>query len=300
MDRAFSTLAVKQLDEEKREFTGLATAPAPDRVLDIIEPLGCKYQNPTVLLRAHDHTMPIGSVTFDRPTKTGVGFRARIPKIDEPGLLKDRVDMAWGEIRHGLIRAVSVGFRPLDTPEPLKTGGLRYPKIEIYELSTVAVPAQALATIDEVKAIDAAIREGRAPATIENKANDGSLWESIKAAGIEAFDKKTFDQRWDEMKAELPPNVKPMAWLVSHSQSNDAYISMFKTLCDHVEQALAEPSLAYAGVHQRALAYRRGQAVTHKGNLYIAISTTEPGDVPGESGLWQLAVRAGRDGKDVR
>jgi hypothetical protein len=256
--------------------------------LDIIEPLGCKYQNPTVLLRAHDHTAPIGSVTFDRPTKNGVGFRAKIPKIEEPGLLKDRVDMAWGEIRHGLIRAVSVGFRPLDTPEPLPTGGLRFPKVEIYELSTVAVPAQALATIDEVKAIDAAVRRGEAPPIV---AHSAGLWATISRIGLVKLNE--FDA-----SAERKELGNVMGPVVSAAQSTQA---MIKALCEHVEnleRRLTECPLQYRGVFRSEDApYPPNTFVTHSGSMWFAekATTRRPGE-----GDWVLAVKHGRDGKDAR
>src|SRR5688572_26425096 len=59
--------------------------------------------------------------------------------------------------------------------------------------------------------------------------------------------------------------------------------------------------LAYKGVHQRAQSYRRGDAVTSEGALWIALTNTA--DQPGKSGDWQLAVQrgpAGRNGKDGR
>lgn len=289
MDRAFATLALKSLDEEQRTFSGLATAPAPDRVLDVIEPLGCKYKNPTVLLRAHDHTMPIGSVTFDRPTKTGVGFRASIPKIKEPGLLKDRVDMAWGEIKHGLIRAVSVGFRPIDMPEPLKTGGLRYPKIEIFELSTVAVPAQELATIDQVKAIDAAIREGRSPATIERQASGGALWRRIAAIGEAEMDKS----RASEDYRSVGPTFGSI--MVGTNTS----VAMVRGLCNHIddlERRLTESPLKYVGVWKSDQTFPANSFVTFNGCIWHTEKATDR--KPGE-GDWIMAVKRGRDGKDA-
>lgn len=283
MDRAFSTFALKQLDEEKREFSGLATSPVPDRVADIIEPLGVKYQNPTVLLRAHDHTMPIGSVTFDRPTKTGVGFHARIPKIDEPGLLKDRVDMAWGEVRHGLIRAVSVGFRPLEAPEPISGGGVRFPKTEIFELSTVAVPAQELATIDHVKAIDAAVRRGEVPAPSRS-----SLWGKISAAGQEAMDE--FDLSEVAKQANGAFGTAASAGLMS--------IAMCRALAMHIddlERRFAGNEIKYLGVWKADRSYPIGCFVTHGGSMWHCDKATDL--KPGEGGGWTLAVKKGVDSK---
>lgn len=288
MERAFSTFALKQLNEEKREFSGLATSPVPDRVADIIDPLGVKYQNPTVLLRAHDHTMPIGSVTFDRPTKTGVGFRARIPKIEEPGLLKDRVDMAWGEIKHGMIRAVSVGFRPLEPPQPISGGGMRFQKTEIFELSTVAVPAQALATIDNIKAIDAAVLRGEAPVTPA----DRSLWQEMLRRGVGALDKRLAE--WNDLS---PEGRKEEGISLDVSLLQAGVVEMLKVLTARVEETerrFEAQGRAYKGVWKPGH-YSAGSFVTHGGSMFHADKATD--FKPGEGGGWTLAVKRGVDGK---
>lgn len=37
---AFAGLTVKAYDDEKREFSGIATTPTPDKVKDVVDPLG--------------------------------------------------------------------------------------------------------------------------------------------------------------------------------------------------------------------------------------------------------------------
>jgi HK97 family phage prohead protease len=152
-NRAYSMLEAKAFDNDKRTFSGWATTPSPDRVSDTINPMGAKFANPLVLLHQHDHSSPIGTVTFGKPTAKGIEFTAAIPQIDEPGPLKDRVDTAWGEIRHGLVRAVSIGFRPLKYAF-LEDGGVDFQEIEIFELSIVSIPANADAVITAVKSLD--------------------------------------------------------------------------------------------------------------------------------------------------
>jgi HK97 family phage prohead protease len=159
MNRAYSLLEIKSIDSERRIFRGIATTPTPDRVGDVIDPKGMRFKNPLPLLWQHKHDMPIGKVVFEEPTIKGTAFEAEIPVIDEPGPLKDRCDTAWGEIKHGLVRATSVGFLPLATPERNKHGGATFPETEIYELSAVTIPMNAEAIITQVKSIDAAYRE---------------------------------------------------------------------------------------------------------------------------------------------
>ena len=153
--RAYAVFETKAIDEKRRIFTGWATTPAPDRVQDTIDPMGATFKNPLVLLHQHRHDSPIGSVKFDKPTAKGIQFTAEIPVIDEPGPLKDRVDTAWGEIKAGIVRAVSIGFRPLKYAYR-EDGGIDFQEVEIYELSTVSVPANAQAVISAIKSLDKA------------------------------------------------------------------------------------------------------------------------------------------------
>jgi HK97 family phage major capsid protein/HK97 family phage prohead protease len=153
--RAYSLLDVKSFDDDKRVIRGVATTPSVDRVADIVEPLGVSFNNPLPLLHQHNHAAPVGTVVFDKPTKNGITFTATMPKIDEPGPLKDRVDTAWGELRHQLVRAVSIGFRPIEYSR-IENGGIRYVSSEVYELSLVTIPAQPDAIITSFKNMDAA------------------------------------------------------------------------------------------------------------------------------------------------
>lgn len=150
--RAYSAFEVKALDASKRSFKGWATTPSVDRVGDVINPLGASFKNPLPLLHQHRHDAPIGLVRFSKPTAKGIEFEAEIPTIDEPGPLKDRLDTAWGEIQHGLVRAVSIGFRPIKYAFK-EDGGIDFQEVEIYELSSVSIPALPDAVITQVKSM---------------------------------------------------------------------------------------------------------------------------------------------------
>jgi len=155
MNRAIALLTVKAAGDGRRIFSGWATTPETDRMGDVIDPKGAVFKNPLALLHQHDHDRPIGVARLKRATKDGIEFEAEIPVIDEPGPLKNRVDTAWGEIKSGLVRAVSIGFRALsDGYEVMTGGGIHFKNIEIIELSTVSVPANSGATITAIKSID--------------------------------------------------------------------------------------------------------------------------------------------------
>ena len=155
MNRAYSLLTIKSVDVESRVIRGMATTPSVDRVGDVVEPRGAKYQPSLPLLLFHDHKRPVGTVSLSEATDKGISFEASIPTIETPGSLRDRVDEAWDSIKSGIVKGVSIGFRALDDGvELMKSGGYRFTKIEILELSLVSVPANADATISTIKAID--------------------------------------------------------------------------------------------------------------------------------------------------
>lgn len=153
-EKLYSFLHVKEFDDEKREFRGMATTPEVDRQGDIVDPMGVKFKNPIPLLLRHDHSQPVGTVQLGKPTKDGIPFVARIPNISEPMGLKGRVDEAWSSVKSGIMRAVSIGFRGLEWSIIEETGGIRFIKSEVVELSLVAVGANSTATIQQVKALD--------------------------------------------------------------------------------------------------------------------------------------------------
>lgn len=155
MHRAYSLIKVKSIEDDRRIFRGIATSPTADRVNDRIDPFGAKFADEISLLSGHDHRSVIGTTRLGKATKSGIPFVAEIPVIHEPPTLKERVDVAWGELKHRLIRAVSIGFRPIADPVFNKLGGLDWPEIEIFELSTVAVPcqAEAIAVLDHAKSL---------------------------------------------------------------------------------------------------------------------------------------------------
>lgn len=154
MNKAYSLLELKSLDEDQRVIRGIATSPRPDRVGDVVEPDGVTVAADIPLFLYHDSTKTVGRATFGKATAAGIPFEARIPHVAEPGILKDRVDEAWGMVRYGLINAVSIGFRALDgAVENLKSGGIRFLKTEVMELSLVPVPAQPDAKIVSIKSL---------------------------------------------------------------------------------------------------------------------------------------------------
>jgi HK97 family phage prohead protease len=153
--RAYSLLEIKEVNEQKREISGMASTPTADRMEDIVEPLGAVFKTPMPLLHHHYHERPVGWVEFAKPTKNGIPYTARIdtPEEDDPQPLKDRINTAWKEVKRRLVRGVSIGFKPIEFAY-IENGGVRFTKWEWYELSLVTIPANAEATIQTIKSME--------------------------------------------------------------------------------------------------------------------------------------------------
>jgi HK97 family phage major capsid protein/HK97 family phage prohead protease len=194
MNRAYSLLTVKAVDEERRIITGMATTPAVDRAEDIVEPDGAEFKLPIPLLWQHRSDAPIGKVTKARVTKNGIQIEAHIAKSDEPGTLKDRLDEAWHSIKLGLVGGLSIGFRGIEMEGIKGSLGTRFLKWLWLELSAVTIPANQEASIQTIKQIDA---EARA-ATGEKP----SVKTSLPASRETKIKPKTLEKKMAQTTAE--------------------------------------------------------------------------------------------------
>lgn len=175
-NRAYSLLEIKAVKEDERVIRGVATTPTPDRLGDIVEPLGVSFKNPLPLLWQHRSSEPVGTVKFSKPTKNGIEFEASLPAVEDAGRLKDRIDEAWQSVKLGLVRAVSIGFRAKEYSY-MDDGGIRFMESEVFELSLVTIPANAEATIQSIKSID---REFRAASGLKLKKPTAASGQIIK------------------------------------------------------------------------------------------------------------------------
>lgn len=148
--RFTANLTIKSINDDLREIKGIASTPSVDRDGDIVEPLGAEFAAEIPLLLGHNHSQPIGKAKLGKPTKNGIPFTAKIASIKENGALQDELTKVWQQIKYGLLSSVSIGFTPTEYSF-LDGGGIKWLKYEIYELSVVAVPANADATILEAK-----------------------------------------------------------------------------------------------------------------------------------------------------
>ena len=153
LNRAYALLEIKQVDDDARVITGMASTPTPDRLEDIVEPTGAQFKLPLPLLWMHDAKQPIGQVTGAKVSKSGIEIVAKIAK----GVTAE-IDRAWALIKAGLVPGLSIGFKPIEHEFIKETKGIRFIKWDFLELSAVTVPANADCTIATVKSIDTAQR----------------------------------------------------------------------------------------------------------------------------------------------
>lgn len=156
MQRLWSKFTVKSSSDGERIIEGIATTPRTDSSLDIVEPRGATFSLPIPVLSAHDTSKPVGEVLSANVSDRGITVRIKLAQVSEPPSLRERLDVAWAEIRAGLCRGLSIGFSPIEY-EPIKgTYGVRYTKWSWRELSLVVIPSNEDASITAIRSADRA------------------------------------------------------------------------------------------------------------------------------------------------
>lgn len=179
IQRAYSLLEIKAVDDDQRIIEGIASTPDPDRTEDVVEPKGARFKrrrdnSPDIPIKFQHGRDPfvgdvgVGHMLTARPTADGIPVKIQVAKADR-GRMKDVLDYVWDAVKMRLTTGLSIGFRSLED-EPIKgTRGLRFKEWEWLELSIVTIPANAQASITSVKAIDAELRAA------SGKAHPGSV-----------------------------------------------------------------------------------------------------------------------------
>ncbi len=289
MDRAYSLLEIKSVDDDARVIEGIASTPSTDRQEDIVEPLGGVFALPLPFLWQHGKGEPaIGHVVMATATESGIRVRVQLEKDDQPGPLKDLLDLAWRSIKKKLVRGLSIGFKPLEAEQIKGTFGMRFKKWEWLELSAVTIAANAdasILTIKSIQAIDrAASGNGHAPqqagtpgvtgavVRLANKGAPTTMTKSItdQIQGFEATRQAKDAERkglMDEAatKGETLDETGSQKYddLSSEIKSIDAHLGRLRDL-EESNKAAAVPA---AGSNpQQAAASRGGQVITVKDN----------------------------------
>jgi HK97 family phage prohead protease len=154
--------ACPEMDDEMMKastFKFIASNASPDRMGDIINPKGWVLNNfktnPMFLWQHNSHQAPIG-VSLNEEQTIVNGKEALVMEIFFHGMTQQSRD-ALMLYKTGLMKAVSVGFRPItikeikDEAERASLGlgrwGVFFEKQELLELSAVTIPANQEALI---------------------------------------------------------------------------------------------------------------------------------------------------------
>jgi len=212
---------LKGLDEERRIIRGIATTPNPDREGDIVEPLGLKFASEIPLFLYHSSEKSIGTVKLGPATPRGVAFEATLPKISEPGALRDRVDEAWQMVKYGLIKGASIGFKTIEGKvEQLKSGALRFLQAEVLELSLVPIPMNAEAVITAIKSIDSQQRAASGATTVRSALTPGATGTNLRKGN----DMRTSTEHIASMEAKRAANMARMKAIEDETESSGSIV----------------------------------------------------------------------------
>ncbi len=289
-NRAVARFEVKSIDEDQRVIEGIASTASTDRMGDIVEPEGAKFNLPLKLLWMHDAKKPIGNVTATKVSKDGIAITAQMA----PAGVAAYIDEAWALIKHKLVGGLSIGFRSLKD-EPIKDGDTpfarRFLKWEWLELSAVTIPANADATIQLLKSIDdlqLAALGTQAAVTVDLKSpSPGASGKSAvsirKGTGM-----KTTAEAITEFEAKRQANAGQMASMMEkaaedgstldaeQTEKYDTLTAEIKTIDGHigrlkdlqnVQIARAAPVTADAGTDPAKAGDARAGVITVKRNL---------------------------------
>ena len=147
---------LKALDAEAGTFTGLASTfgGEPDSFGDVVAPGAfrdtlaehTRKGSQPALLRDHDPSKPIGVWTRIAETQAGLKVEGKLTlgvelARETLALLKDRA-----------LGGLSIGYRTKSARQDAKTGARILEKLDLFEISLVAMPANPAAKIVAVKA----------------------------------------------------------------------------------------------------------------------------------------------------
>ena len=131
---------IKAEDNSKRIIRGFANTRFKDRVNDIVDPnafveaMAIFMTNPIVLLQ-HQCDCPIGQITAYQINSDGLYVTAKIAEGIEDA------DETWALIEQGVLRALSIGFYPIEWDYDSELDASVITKLELVEISIVSIPA---------------------------------------------------------------------------------------------------------------------------------------------------------------
>lgn len=148
-----------------------------DRDRDTIDPVGWAvddYLRNPVVLWAHDYTQPsIGKALSVGGSEEGVSSLAEFASAD----IYPFADTIFKLLTNGFLRAVSVGFWPVEWVFNEESGGIDFKKQELWEYSVVPIPSNPDALMDaKSKGIDLEPIRDWAIKALDEWSDHGGIW----------------------------------------------------------------------------------------------------------------------------
>lgn len=257
VDRVFNavqTITRAYEDENgNRVIEGIATTPTEDRYGDVVDPMGVKFKLPLPLLWQHVPDHVVGNVVGAEVTPKGIAFRA----IFAPANILSTIDQHWAELKAGLIRYVSVGFRSLKSSNT-KTG-LRFDEWEWLELSCVTIPANPDAGITSIRAF--ALPATDTPATFSRTTPAGtSAAHPVARTGNKPMGLKEKILARKARVAELRARIAELAELEEPTADEKRELDEAITACEAEVAELDQAERALGAIEAKA------RVVTTTGN----------------------------------
>jgi HK97 family phage major capsid protein/HK97 family phage prohead protease len=199
-----------------------------DRIGDIVEPAGWdlkSFKRNPIALFGHDAAFPIG--TWSEIEVKGSRLVGKL-KLAARGT-SARIDELISLVEQGILRAVSVGFKPLES-EPLNKdrpyGGQRFKRQELLETSLVSVPANPAAV-----ALAKSLNLSRETLDLAFGMQAETRRRDMSATGMQAV---------IPPKSERPMAMTPLAQRITDSEAK--LLSLRDQLTDHIEKAGNDPN----------------------------------------------------------
>jgi HK97 family phage prohead protease len=151
----YDFLKPSSVDEDKREITLYASTIDEDRYGDIVEPTAFDIKQVPGLsfLLNHSSNQAIGKGLWGKIETIGLLVRAYIS--DKTQLAKDTFEL----VKEGIIGKASIGFIPIEYEKILDdknewTGGFRFKKVDLVEISFTPTSANPGAVILALKSVE--------------------------------------------------------------------------------------------------------------------------------------------------
>lgn len=151
--RAATGSILREINKETRTIDFIISTAAADRYGDTVQVKGWDLRNyrknPVVLFGHNSRELPIGRAT--KTWKDTDALMSQAQFMDEE--VSEFADSVYRMLIEGYLKAVSVGFRPLEyewikNDKDEYTGGINFKKQELLEFSVVPIPANPECLID--------------------------------------------------------------------------------------------------------------------------------------------------------